>query len=136
MIRRPPRSTRTDTLFPYTTLFRSLLSESEGGGDQRGRALSRAHPGAGAGAGRQLSRRNLSDQQGAGHRGRVARRRDPQGGLRTLRRARRRTPRLPLWADRGAALGRARLCRFGGFPPALIVEIGREAGRERVWQYV
>src|SRR3546814_10350567 len=26
MIRRPPRSTRTDTLFPYTTLFRSELS--------------------------------------------------------------------------------------------------------------
>src|SRR3546814_5890269 len=26
MIRRPPRSTRTDTLFPYTTLFRSQLS--------------------------------------------------------------------------------------------------------------
>src|SRR3546814_7796032 len=26
MIRRPPRSTRTDTLFPYTTLFRSLES--------------------------------------------------------------------------------------------------------------
>src|SRR3546814_14101876 len=25
MIRRPPRFTRTDTLFPYTTLFRSLL---------------------------------------------------------------------------------------------------------------
>src|SRR3546814_16366884 len=25
MIRRPPRATRTDTLFPYTTLFRSLL---------------------------------------------------------------------------------------------------------------
>src|SRR3546814_19335424 len=24
MLRRPPRSTRTDTLFPYTTLFRSL----------------------------------------------------------------------------------------------------------------
>src|SRR3546814_1019332 len=30
MIRRPPRSTRTDTLFPYTTLFRSLI-------DRRGR---------------------------------------------------------------------------------------------------
>src|SRR3546814_5926291 len=29
MIRRPPRSTRTDTLFPYTTLFRSIGS----GGD-------------------------------------------------------------------------------------------------------
>src|SRR3546814_19044240 len=27
MIRRPPRSTRTDTLFPYTTLFRSIASE-------------------------------------------------------------------------------------------------------------
>src|SRR3546814_8876829 len=27
MIRRPPRSTRTDTLFPYTTLFRSLQDE-------------------------------------------------------------------------------------------------------------
>src|SRR3546814_3472296 len=27
MIRRPPRSTRTDTLFPYTTLFRSTLAK-------------------------------------------------------------------------------------------------------------
>src|SRR3546814_560615 len=27
MLRRPPRSTRTDTLFPYTTLFRSLLAD-------------------------------------------------------------------------------------------------------------
>src|SRR3546814_3357960 len=29
MIRRPPRSTRTDTLFPYTTLFRSRLEAAE-----------------------------------------------------------------------------------------------------------
>src|SRR3546814_1368942 len=28
MIRRPPRSTRTDTLFPYTTLFRSIVQTS------------------------------------------------------------------------------------------------------------
>src|SRR3546814_10176770 len=28
MIRRPPRSTRTDTLFPYTTLFRSALGNA------------------------------------------------------------------------------------------------------------
>src|SRR3546814_10910877 len=28
MIRRPPRSTRTDTLFPYTTLFRSDVEET------------------------------------------------------------------------------------------------------------
>src|SRR3546814_7469848 len=30
MILRPPRSTRTDTLFPYTTLFRSLLVWASG----------------------------------------------------------------------------------------------------------
>src|SRR3546814_10828154 len=30
MIRRPPRSTRTDTLFPYTPLFRSLMPKSSG----------------------------------------------------------------------------------------------------------
>src|SRR3546814_2228921 len=35
MIRRPPRSTRTDTLFPYTTLFRSRPRPP------RGRALAR-----------------------------------------------------------------------------------------------
>src|SRR3546814_4752332 len=29
MIRRPPRSTRTDTLFPYTTLFRSVAAPRE-----------------------------------------------------------------------------------------------------------
>src|SRR3546814_11940422 len=28
MIRRPPRSTRTDTLFPYTTLFRSIVNQT------------------------------------------------------------------------------------------------------------
>src|SRR3546814_7521755 len=37
MIRRPPRSTRTDTLFPYTTLFRSGSDEGA-----PGRELSRA----------------------------------------------------------------------------------------------
>src|SRR3546814_17890858 len=41
MIRRPPRSTRTDTLFPYTTLFRSLLRRAagKGFGEKSGRAL-------------------------------------------------------------------------------------------------
>src|SRR3546814_16675617 len=36
MIRRPPRSTRTDTLFPYTTLFRSLaiFAGQAAGGDR------------------------------------------------------------------------------------------------------
>src|SRR3546814_16791593 len=40
MIRRPPRSTRTDTLFPYTTLFRSQ--------DAARRDLPRAHGGGAA----------------------------------------------------------------------------------------
>src|SRR3546814_12394751 len=31
MLRRPPRSTRTDTLFPYTTLFRSVVEEGDEG---------------------------------------------------------------------------------------------------------
>src|SRR3546814_7882467 len=34
MIRRPPRSTRTDTLFPYTTLFRSRRIAAVGAGDE------------------------------------------------------------------------------------------------------
>src|SRR3546814_7450352 len=41
MVRPPPRSTRTDSLLPYTTLFRSLVRSGRsrggtGGGDQRG----------------------------------------------------------------------------------------------------
>src|SRR3546814_9949400 len=38
MIRRPPRSTRPDTLFPYTTLFRSMLIEL-------GRSIAATSPG-------------------------------------------------------------------------------------------
>src|SRR3546814_6763643 len=41
MIRRPPRSTRTDTLFPYTTLFRSPFPHG-GGGDDAAAAAGRA----------------------------------------------------------------------------------------------
>src|SRR3546814_18106389 len=40
MIRRPPRSTRTDTLFPYTTLFRSVAAERGLAGGPRGMRLS------------------------------------------------------------------------------------------------
>src|SRR3546814_7888352 len=45
MIRRPPRSTRTDILFPYTTLFRSLLlppQRRQGGGPGQKLAASAA----------------------------------------------------------------------------------------------
>src|SRR3546814_11641798 len=44
MIRRPPRSTRTDTLFPYTTLFRSSGSRAAALGDgPHDEALAAAH---------------------------------------------------------------------------------------------
>src|SRR3546814_14999198 len=71
MIRRPPRSTRTDTLFPYTTLFRSaVVADDEGAVGGQGRAI-----GAAADPGddllrpvgrdpRHLSVANLDDQQG------------------------------------------------------------------------
>src|SRR3546814_5646763 len=39
MYRRPPRSTRTDTLFPYTTLFRSLLRDALGDDAQHPRYI-------------------------------------------------------------------------------------------------
>src|SRR3546814_10084186 len=38
MIRRPPRSTRTDTLFPYTTLFRSHPDQPHRAPGRQGRA--------------------------------------------------------------------------------------------------
>src|SRR3546814_12360358 len=58
MIRRPPRSTRTDTLFPYTTLFRSL---GDAGASRRRPRLS---------PGRRTSKRQLEARrqwQTAGH---------------------------------------------------------------------
>src|SRR3546814_1617205 len=45
MIPRPPRSTRTDTLFPYTTLFRSTARRAEG--RQAGRSEGEAFGSAG-----------------------------------------------------------------------------------------
>src|SRR3546814_15767654 len=43
MIRRPPRSTRTDTLFPYTTLFRSRRFSAFGSGDHAKTVRQRNH---------------------------------------------------------------------------------------------
>src|SRR3546814_1365580 len=44
MIRRPPRSTRTDTLFPYTTLFRSPRPTGHGGPRRRRRLHRHGRP--------------------------------------------------------------------------------------------
>src|SRR3546814_3497665 len=57
MIRRPPRSTRTDTLFPYTTLFRSDDSlQLPACRAERRRRGSPLHPAAPAGHGRRRLR--------------------------------------------------------------------------------
>src|SRR3546814_8577366 len=44
MIRRPPRSTRTDTLFPYTTLFRSESDGAAAGAHLCSEVLGHAQP--------------------------------------------------------------------------------------------
>src|SRR3546814_15288476 len=46
MIRLPPRSTRTDTLFPYTTLFRSRSRETGEASSSASRAIPRRVPAA------------------------------------------------------------------------------------------
>src|SRR3546814_6004847 len=85
MIRRPPRSTRTDTLFPYTTLFRSRASaavqRAEAGGTRGGSARGaraaleegrRAVP-AGRGGGAQLRPRLGPGAARSDHAGRAER---------------------------------------------------------------
>src|SRR3546814_1920256 len=76
MIRRPPRSTRTDTLFPYTTLFRSRLEiaelvETRAGGRQQHHVPRLGHPRRAADAGGQHLRivhRHMRAQQFREHR--------------------------------------------------------------------
>src|SRR3546814_10641907 len=81
MIRRPPRSTRTDTLFPYTTLFRSTRAEGRRvRADRRGRRcrrLSRRRGGRRQGRegpspnGAQTGRQRAEAGEGTGPRGRT-----------------------------------------------------------------
>src|SRR3546814_18217306 len=131
MIRRPPRSTRTDTLFPYTTLFRSdgpLFAERARGAEHLQLVVGRQ-----AIARLDLDRRNaLGDQrveagQGAldqlvfaGFAFRAHRRHDPAPGARGLPIARPfQPPRpfLPPIAAVDAWLGtspcRVRVCTYG-----------------------
>src|SRR3546814_15528334 len=67
MIRRPPISTRTDTLFPYTTLFRSALQEGRRAAEAQ---ECRAQAGARRGA-TTHRRRAACDADNAGSRARV-----------------------------------------------------------------
>src|SRR3546814_12057923 len=78
MIRRPPRSTRTDTLFPYTTLFRSRLGPPDRPPWARPR-----------GDRRKRDRRFPRPARGGGHEkpGRGSGRTDPRAPARPARRA-------------------------------------------------
>src|SRR3546814_19442422 len=69
MIRRPPRSTRTDTLFPYTTLFRSRLPPHNGCSvrPKRGRPIGRHGSGDSfKGSGWRLAQASPMVQSGSG----------------------------------------------------------------------
>src|SRR3546814_10781383 len=116
MIRRPPRSTRTDTLFPYTTLFRSRLRLSVPSfaarfqRDRKCRAAA-ADPRSGTGRGRGARRRpawatgagrTLASQaeQAVGRRA-TARRGGARAGEPALARARRRADGQPRRGDGG-----------------------------------
>src|SRR3546814_16359603 len=137
MIRLPPRSTLTDTLFPYTTLFRSADREEAGIAEPRAR---RAH-----------RRRGEARGAEAVHHGGGSRP-VPAGG------EHRRLPDIAaLVAGLGDAADHGLVDRFGRFgvpfrhlaeqhaeqmdrcdavQRAGIAEMGRAACRERVWQYV
>src|SRR3546814_2910253 len=85
MIRRPPRSTRTDTLFPYTTLFRSARPDGDSGV-------------AAVGAGRTRRGAGTAARTGSGALGPVADPARPEGA----------------GAGRGAGRRRWTLCAAGG----------------------
>src|SRR3546814_8752563 len=80
MIRRPPRSTRTDTLFPYTTLFRSCT----GGEAAADHLRHRSHPSRGVaqGADRRLAADARRVRRRAGRRPEGRPRTAHHGGLR------------------------------------------------------
>src|SRR3546814_17713901 len=114
MIRRPPRSTRTDTLFPYTTLFRS------GGGRtryDRSRSAAVQH-GAGPGLDRR-ARTGAGDQQAPWLPAAFGQRREPQDLRLAAPAVRERR------AEKGGQTGQARRADRGQ-------ETGRPPGRERV----
>src|SRR3546814_19658204 len=129
MTRRPPRSTRTDTLLPYTTLFRSSRELSNKVFAGQCRLIERGHrQGGPAGYG---LRRRLIDQTGA-----------PKAELARGEHKSIQTDRVVLvpgppeeaetvrWMYRAFVEGRAER------EIEVLLKIGRASWRERVWQYV
>src|SRR3546814_20113585 len=123
MIRRPPRSTRTDTLLPYTTLFRS---DGLARDPHRPRPPGPAAPPVACPAacrGRTQSLGHVPDDQ------RRRRVRGGEGAAAAGDRAREGVRRTPAGGDQGG-------CHAGGAGPcaaASAVAIGRAARRGRVW---
>src|SRR3546814_17513247 len=134
MIRRPPRSTRTDTLFPYTTLFRSVGAAADTVHGERERGVrfpadrAEAHR-AGGETLHDLARGlHLLDRDGVFRKLEVH---QYAKGQQTL----------VLLVDLGCEGGifRRDIAAHGVLKPRDRLrrpEIGRAAGRERVWQYV
>src|SRR3546814_4487534 len=83
MIRRPPRSTRTDTLFPYTTLFRSAVGADDArrGGAQFGQDEQKgfAEREGGVGLDQKARSRQIADDDSGLARRRARRDVEPQG---------------------------------------------------------
>src|SRR3546814_14735196 len=115
MRRRPPRSTRTDTLFPYTTLFRSCDDPVS---DREKAAVERQHRHRLAGLARRVVRR--SHQQ-------TIRLGEPRHHRTFLATERRHPP---------PTVGAGPRRRPHVVLPPVVGEIGRPACRERVWKYV
>src|SRR3546814_19049675 len=135
MIRRPPRSTRTDTLFPYTTLFRSIVHVGRCGSTLLCNLLA---------SGSEWVALREPEFLNSLFLARAAAREPAQidrietlatrlmGCCAQAMRPRKTIVKLSSWAAAGAAPLLARLpgTRF------LVVAIGRASGRERVGQYV
>src|SRR3546814_17406171 len=126
MIRRPPRSTRTDTLFPYTTLFRSLFGVSTPPESVTGDLLD-------------LQPRTIDPEQSLEVRLAEAERLRAEAELRQQRAAGRLDPAIGLGVRHVRETGDVAL--VGGLSMPLPIfdrnqEIGRASCRERVCQYV
>src|SRR3546814_9278281 len=149
MIRRPPRSTRTDTLFPYTTLFRSVLDLARQWvavvrphlrrlrpvlPGRAGRRLGQAEPALAPGGGGVRGDEPAAHLRGAAAAGLPASAGTPRTGTGGRRggEALRRHPRRAGGRPRGGE--RTDPCAHR--PQRRRQEIGRASGRESVWQYV
>src|SRR3546814_13257029 len=116
MIRRPPRSTRTDTLFPYTTLFRSDLRPYRAPLTRRTHLMGECRdrlPGLQSGEGQPPAEREWHDPAEAG------------GGAIDL----------PAAGERSLLPAKLPPRKLAGFS-LLGQQLGRVACRERVCQYV